>query len=128
MLETNQVYAAMGDQPLFKYPVRRVRWAGTVRQLRLSHWRAALILHGLIIGLWALVVYLGAAGYYSPNPYSSSYPMRPLEHSISYIGFLMLLSVGMDIILDFASLVFSITSIGGKVSAGRWDLLRMTPI
>lgn len=129
MLETNRVYAAMDDQPLFKYAVRRVRWARTVSQLRRYNWRAAFIVHGLIIGLWALLVYLSAVNYYAPNPNATYYYSgSPIEHSTNFIAVLMLVSVGMDIILDFACLVFSITSIGGEVSDGRWDLLRMTPM
>ncbi len=129
MLETNRVYAAMGDQPLFKYAVRRVRWAKTVNQLRRYNWRAALIVHGLIIGLWALLVYLSAVNYYALNPNSPYYYSgHPNEYSANFIAVLTLVSVGMDIILDFACLVFSITSIGGEVSDGRWDLLRMTPM
>jgi hypothetical protein len=127
MLETNRVYAAMCDQPLFKYAVRRVRWAKTVNQLRRYNWRAALIVHGLIIGLWALLVYMSAANHYAPNP-NVYFLGSPVSQSANFIAILMLVSVGMDIILDFACLVFSITSIGGEVSDGRWDLLRMTPI
>jgi hypothetical protein len=40
----------------------------------------------------------------------------------------MVISILMNFILDFASLVFALNSIGGEVSAGRWDLLRMTPM
>jgi hypothetical protein len=119
----------MGDQPLFKYAVRRVRWAKTVKQLRGYNWRAALIVHGLIIGLWVLLVYQSAVNYYARNPAGTTYYVgSPLEYSANFIAVLLLVSIGMDIILDFACLVFSITSIGGEVSDGRWDLLRMTPL
>jgi hypothetical protein len=129
MLETNRVYAAMGEQPLFKYAVRRVRWAKTVSQLRRYNWRAAIIVHGLIIGLWALMIHTSAASYYARNPNGPYYYAgHPTEYSANFIAVLMLVSVLMNLILDFACLVFSITSIGGEVSDGRWDLLRMTPL
>lgn len=134
MLETNQVYAAMGEQPLFKYAVRRIRWAGTVEQLRRYNWRVAVIVHVLIVGLWLLTIYNSWTLYstiYNQTGSIRTYYATPSyvsEQGFTFIAFLMLASIGLDIILDFACLVFALNSIGGEVSAGRWDLLRMTPI
>ncbi len=131
MLQTNRVYAAMGDQPLFKYAVRRVRWAGTVEHLRKYNWRVALIVPVIVIGLWVLTVYMAWTAYFYNQTGAATYynsPSRVTDQSATFIGLLILISIGMDLILDFASLIFALNSIGGEVSAGRWDLLRLTPI
>lgn len=126
MLEINQVYAAMGDQPLFKYAVRRVRWAGTVEHLRKYNWRIAAIVHLAIVGLWLLAIYDMVSVYGQTGSINPSYVVS--GQSGDFIAWLIVISIGMDLILDFASLIFALNSIAGEVNAGRWDLLRMTPI
>ncbi len=129
MLETNQVYAALGQEPLFKYAIRRVRWGETVRRLRHYNVRAALIVHALILGLWLLNLVAAASSYPPPTSYGYSAPgYYTYFQSTNTVTWLLLATIGMDIILDFACLVFAINSIGGEISAGRWDLLRMTPL
>jgi len=126
MLESNQVYAALGQEPLFKYAIRRIRWGETVRQLRRYNLRAVLIVHALVVGLWLLGLitsggYPPTYGYYTPGYYI-------YIQGVNTANWLLLGTIGLDIILDFACLVFAINSIGGEISAGRWDLLRMTPL
>jgi hypothetical protein len=126
MLETNRVYAAMGDQPLFKYAVRRVRWAATVEQLRKYNWRVAAIVHLVIVGLWLLAIYDNVSLYMQTGSINPAYVVT--GQSGDFIAWLMVISIGMDLILDFASLLFALNSIAGEVSARRWDLLRLSPV
>jgi hypothetical protein len=132
MLASNRVYLTMGGHPLFKYAVRRIRWAGTVDQLRRYNLRAALVVVGLVVGLWLLHSYYQLAMYsqinpgYSANPNTESSLVIP--QSGYFIIWLMVGTVGMNFILDFAGYIFSLNSIGGEINAGRWELLRMTPI
>jgi hypothetical protein len=126
MLETNRVFSAMGEQPLFKYAVRRVRWAGTFEQLRKYNLWVAAAVHLVIVGLWLLAIYDMTALFRQTGSMNPSYVAS--GQSGAFIAWLMIISIGMDLILDFASLIFALNSIAGEVSAGRWDLLRMTPI
>ncbi len=43
------------------------------------------------------------------------------------VGWLFVISLGLDVILDFASMAASVNSFSREVIAGRWDLLRLTP-
>jgi hypothetical protein len=126
MLETNGVYSAFGDQPLFKYAVRRVRWAGTVDQLRKYNWRVAAIVHIVIIALWLLAIFDMWALRRQTGSINTSYVL--FARAGDFIIWLMVISIGMDLIHDFASLIFALNSIAGEISAGRWDLLRLSPI
>jgi hypothetical protein len=132
MLESNSVYLKMGSHPLFRYAVRRICWAGTVDQLRRYNLRAALFAVGLVVGLWLLHIYYQLALYsqiypgYIANPNTVSSLVIP--QSGYFIVWLMLATIGLNFIQDFASFIFSLNSIGGEVRAGRWELLRMTPI
>jgi len=132
MLEGNSVYLTMGSHPLFKYAVRRIRWAGTVDQLRRFNLCAGLVIVGLVVGFWLFHIYYQLAMYsqlfpgYGANPNTVSSLVIP--QSGYFIVWLMLATIGLNFILDFASFIFSLNSIGGEISAGRWELLRMTPI
>jgi hypothetical protein len=126
MLETNRVYAAMGDQPLFKYTVRRVRWAGTVQQLRAYNWKVAISVHLILVCLWLLVITSMTTLCRQTGSINTCWVAS--GQSGDFIIWLMVISIGMDLILDFASLLFALNSIAGEVNARRWDLLRLSPV
>jgi hypothetical protein len=130
-----RLYATPFDQidprnPLFRYGARRFRWANRIHRVSL---RWAALAGGAVLALWLLVV-LGAAGnsvVYATSTSQYSYPSAAymvMAASNSFWGIAFVLSIAADVLLDMVCLAATVNAISGEVTAGRWDLLRLSSI
>jgi hypothetical protein len=105
--------------PLFGLDVRSAKRAWQPQQFVKSSRRLVLIVHLFLIAAWALIALLTIG------------PRIPQEFdayaSIS-INVIALLSILLDTILDFVCLQGAVKTINGEITAGRWDLLRLTAL
>ncbi len=106
------------DNPLFKYEIRQVRWAGTPGHLR----RYALISFLIVLVLVGLLWLFFATTFrgYSPDPfYDSLGSMTPL---------LLIVSIASNSWLDLGCVLLTANSFAGEITARRWDLLRLAAL
>jgi hypothetical protein len=98
--------------PLFRYEIRRVRWAQTQDQLTNYSVLVLWLIPALVLSLWILL--LGSAtGNYARD---------------TFIALLLILGIGANLLLDMVSLTASLQSVGSDMQAGRWDVLRLTDL
>lgn len=116
-LERAMPYAAvpLGD-PLFTYEIRRVRWGQTAERLSAYSLKVLLGVQLLVLVLWRMFILA--------SPRRTGYVA--FDASGEFIGWLFLVGVGGNIVLDAVSVVAAVTSISGENSAGRWDLIRLS--
>lgn len=105
--------------PLFGREVRGMKPAWQPSQFRQTSRRVVLVVHAVIFAVWLLLALLIVG------------PGRPSELN-TYVSRGMNLIVGaavlLDAILDFVCLQGAVKTISGEVTAGRWDLLRLTAL
>ncbi len=112
----NQLYRLTPHQrllhnPLFRLEIRRTRWGESAETLMRHNLRRPLILGGGLLLVW---LYAASRDRYG----------RGEEVVIwAFVGSLLAL-----LWIDFNSISAAIGSINGEVVAGRWDLLRLTPL
>lgn len=107
------------EHPLFRYEAQRHPAIATSRGL----WQASLVQFlavGLVVlGVWLVMVVIIAL-------------LGDLRTAVTASGALIsifaLLSLGSSLWLDYRSLVAALPTFSGEVTAGRWDLLRLTPL
>ncbi len=113
----------MQRHPLFMLEARRFAWVGTPQSFRQHSRRILLWMHVAVFAVWLLFMLLDAAlsnqGFGDRQVY---------VNSINMVNWIMLLSIGLGMILDFRCLQVALRSINGEVEAGRWDLLRLTAL
>lgn len=106
------------DNPLFKYEIRQVRWAGTLGRLRRYAIVSFLIVLALVGLLW--VFFATTFRGYSPEPFFDSLgSMMPL---------LIIVSIASNSWLDLGCVLMTANSFAGEVTARRWDLLRLAAL
>jgi hypothetical protein len=114
--------------PLFRREVRHVRWGFSEARIRGYSLRVFLIVYVVIFLTWLLL----SLAFSTPPPYSSY--QQSLSSWFVYGSspqvFLLLIvaAIGVNLILDFASMLSGLSSINGEILAGRWDLLRLTAL
>lgn len=112
------------DNPLFKIETRAVSWGAVpTRARRYSLWILALVVV-VVGGLWLNVVLTTPSyvvtGYYNYSPRSAN--------SSGFIGLIALVSILSNVVLDLASMWFTVTSLDTEQNPVRWDLLRLTDV
>lgn len=105
--------------PLFGREVRGMKPAWQPSQFWHTSRRVVLVVHAVIFAAWVLLALLIVG------------PGRPGELN-TYVSRGMNLIVGaavfLDAILDFVCLQGAVKTISGEITAGRWDLLRLTAL
>lgn len=105
--------------PLFGREVRGMKPAWQPSQFRHTSRRVVLVVHAVIFAAWVLLALLIVG------------PGRPGELN-TYVSRGMNLIIGaavlLDAILDFVCLQGAVKTISGEITAGRWDLLRLTAL
>lgn len=107
------------NHPLFRLELQRIRWLTRHGSLRQGGMRVIAIITLVLLGLWALAVFGG-------GPYQYTYWFS--SRSSSALAIALLCSIAANVILDFACMIVTVNSFATDVIAGRWDLLRMTPV
>jgi hypothetical protein len=100
--------------PLFRLEARRIRWARSAAYLRHVSIRLGMWIVVPMVLLWLLRLFTD--------------PSRYLFNTQNWIAFSILLGIPLDIPLDLVCMAVTVNTIGGEVTAGRWDLLRLTPM
>ncbi len=103
--------------PLFKVELQRVRYFLDGYELFHASFRVARIVFIALFFLWLVAATSDANKSYS---YATGVS--------TVIPLLFAVSILIDGFLDFACMVASVNGFSGEVIAGRWDLLRMTPL
>ncbi len=118
----------MQRHPLFRYEIRRVRWGFSEVRIRSYSLRVFLTVSIILFTVWLLL----SLAFSTPPPYSYSQQSQAswfVRGSGPQILLLLIIAaIGVNLILDFASLLSGVNSINGEISAGRWDLLRLTAL
>lgn len=114
--------------PLFRHEVRRVRWGFSEARIRGYSLRVFLTVSIVLFTVWLLLsLAFSTPPLYSYNQQSQAswfvYGSGP-----GYFLLLIMAAIGVNLILDFASLLSGVNSINGEILAGRWDLLRLTAL
>jgi len=110
-------HSRLSRNPLFVLETRRVRWGCDVDVLLRSTWRWLLLICGLILALWLLVLVGSVIGGQS---------RLAAENALIVVWWMLALSLLAAPALDFVSISTALGSIHGEITAGRWDLLRLT--
>jgi hypothetical protein len=105
--------------PVFGLDVRSMKRAWHPSQFVQTSRRLVLIVHLVIIAIWILLGVL-IAGPRTPNEFDM--------YAISSVNLIAFASIFLDIILDFICLQGAVKTISGEITAGRWDLLRLTAL
>ncbi|MBZ0277247.1 MAG: hypothetical protein K8I60_13955 [Anaerolineae bacterium] len=101
------------ENSFLAYHLRRVRWLGSVEAFTPASLTVVFVTVALAVVFYTLVI----NGYYS---------YERMNRSSTAIGLLFFTSVGLDALLDFATMIVTANAISGELTAGRWDLLRLT--
>lgn len=113
--------------PLFHLDVRAVSWAWPPRRFWQYSRRILLVVHAVIFLLWALLSVLDAANNpFEPPDYRFSQYF--LVNNVNFFYFVMFVAIAANTLLDFRSLQLGLKTINGEITAGRWDLLRLTAL
>lgn len=104
------------DHPLFRLERRRVRWGASSTQLRTF----TLIASGLVVVL-TLVAWLLSVGY----TWDGYGPQTWIGYSLEFLAVAGFAGIAADVILDLASLAFTLNSIDVPDNPKWWDLLRL---
>ncbi len=102
------------SNPLFSFEVRRVRWGATEAILLKTSLRWLAIFAAVPLLLWLVL-------------------LQGIPHCWDRAGmivtfFLLVLSLLWALVTDFAAMTSGLGSINREITAGRWDLLRLTPL
>lgn len=113
--------------PLFRHEVRRVPWGFSEARIRGYSLRVFVLACACIFLAWLLL----SLAFSTPPPYS--YYQQPASwfvygSSQQVFVLLILVAIGVNLFLDFASTLAAANSINGEILAGRWDLLRLTAL
>ena len=110
-------HSHLSRNPLFDLETRRVRWGCDVDVLLRSTQRWLLLICGLILALWLLVL-VGSI--------ITRHSGLAAENALIVVWWMLALSLLAAPALDFVSISSALGSIHGEITAGRWDLLRLT--
>lgn len=105
--------------PLFGLDVRSMKRAWHPPQFAQTSRRLVLIVHLIVIAIWVLLAVL-IVGPRTPNDFDL--------YTISSVNLVVVVSIFLDAILDFVCLQGAAKTISGEITAGRWDLLRLTEL
>lgn len=114
--------------PLFRHEVRHVRWGFSDERIRGYSLRVFLVALVINFLAWLLL----SLAFSTPPPFS--YYQQSAASWFVYgsgqqvFALLVFASIGVNLLLDFASTFSGLKSINSEVSAGRWDLLRLTAL
>ncbi len=114
--------------PVFGFGVRRLRFGRSAQTLNRRSWRIIGFSLGVTLLLWVLMVggeYVGN-GCATAEPFLCYYPLQ--NTSVQFAVGLLLLSIGLDVLLDFACILAGYNTMRMATEAIHWDLLRMTPM
>jgi hypothetical protein len=109
------------DSPVFRMETRKRQ---TLTHVKRQHVLVLLTAVALMLILWALPLMAVDSSRTGGNFYYYDYT----DTSASTIGWLLVASLGFNLLLDMVSLAMSINSISGDINQGHWDLLRLTPL
>lgn len=114
--------------PLFVRDVRGIKWAWPRERFQRMRRRILLLTPVGMIALWLVLSMLWYAdvmrnAYYSPIPMQAFY-----DASASAMALLIATVILAGFALDVSSIQASLNSISGEITAGRWDLLRLTAL
>ena len=105
------------DHPLFNFELRRIRWGDSAEALRRGSWKTFRRMIALTFVAWIVLMLL----HYRGRMGSSFW-----YYDGSALAWLVLGSLGANLILDGWCMRASVSGISGDVVGGRWDLLRLT--
>jgi hypothetical protein len=115
--------------PVFVRETRRARWAWQREAFRRRSLRVVLRTFGVMIALWvglSLLWYAESSRSYSYLGYVPDYVFY--NAGSSAMSTLFVLVILINVVLDSHSIRISLDSISGEITAGRWDLLRLTSL
>jgi hypothetical protein len=104
----------LDTNPLFRLEARRIRWARSAAYLRHVTFRLGMWIVAPMVLLWLLRLVTD--------------PSRYRFDTQNWLIFSILIGIPLDIPLDLVCMAVTVSTIGGEVTAGRWDLLRLTPV
>jgi hypothetical protein len=116
------------QNPLFIRDTRRAKWAWPREQLLSRTIRLTLLTHLGMILLWVLLSMLWYANIMHNSYYSYMAQQAYYNGSGNAISMLLIGIILAGFALDLGSIQSSLNSINGEVTAGRWDLLRLTAL
>jgi hypothetical protein len=113
-LERQMPFASVsGDNPLFKYEVRQIRWVNSPAQLKRHSLKILAIVLFIIFCLWGLLV-------------ATTPPPAREFISFSLILLLFLGSFGVNVVLNLICVLTAFNIVTSEKDAGRWDLLTLS--
>lgn len=104
--------------PLFGLDARRMRAAWQPQQFWRTSLRIMVIVQLIISGLWATL------GLVSGGRTATDFNI----YAITSANFIAVVSVLVNALLDFICVQGAVKTISGEITAGRWDLLRLTAL
>lgn len=110
---------AAANHPLFKYETRLVKWGGSVEALQQTSFRVLAVACVTVPLLWILT---------SLATYGTGNADYALDNSGLIVSLVAILGFLLNFALDYYCLSAALPAFSGEVLAGRWDLLRLTPI
>lgn len=110
--------------PVFRRDVRRIRWGASETAFRDYSRGVLLRVQVVILCVWLA---LAGLGYITTPDFMRSAERLTLDAG-NAAGILLALLIPAGLALDFISVRAALDSISGEVSAGRWDLLRLTSL
>jgi hypothetical protein len=102
----------LSQNPLFNLEVRRIRWGVSEKHLWRFSARWLIIVSAIVLPLWLLSAL--------PNPVRTGVN--------DFVLLLVIISFLAGLALDYTCMAAALGSINGELSAGRWDLLRLTSL
>lgn len=103
------------NHPMFAFERSRLHWGDNPERLRVGTRRFLLMTTLLALVAWVVMV---AISYDGNRDF--------LMYDAGALGYLFFASLGSNILIDLMAMHASISSINGDLTAGRWDLLRLT--
>jgi hypothetical protein len=115
------------DNPLFRSEARQVKWGATPAQLWRSSWPIIAVSVALLLLVWALTLLMIVI---SPRPTNSAgLPLNVDEPLWSLIVTLLFAFTLFDtLLLGMIGIWNGLNTFNDDITAGRWDLLRLTPV